>query len=98
MVVYFPVIIVAKVVNVCMKKNFHKREKKIEDKPDVHHFDVGGFWKIVWNIDEHRGQDKHTGEIDRDHGFEEKRFEEIGDMPNQIQEDSWKVNSEKNSK
>ena len=42
-----------------MDKNFNEGKKKIKDKPDVDHLDVGRFRQVVGDIDEHGGQHKH---------------------------------------
>ena len=46
-------------VHVGMDKNFNEGKKKIKDKPDVDHLDVGRFRQVVGDIDEHGGQHKH---------------------------------------
>ena len=89
--VYLAVIIIAQVINIGVEKNFHKRKKKIKDQPYVHHLDIGGLWKIVGNVDKHGRKDQHAGEVDCDHGFEEKWFKEVCAVADQIQEDGRKI-------
>ena len=46
-------------VHVCMDKNFNEGKQKIKDKPDINHLDVGSFWQVVGDINEHGGQHEH---------------------------------------
>ena len=59
--VYLPVLITAKVVNVCVKKNFHERKEQIKDKPDIHHLDVRGLGEVLRDRDEHGGEHLQAG-------------------------------------
>ena len=36
-----------------------KGDKLAEDKPDINHLDVGSFWQVVGDINEHGGQHQH---------------------------------------
>ena len=95
--VYLPVLITAKVVNVCVKKNFHERKEQIKDKPDIHHLDVRGLGEVVGHVDNHGGQDQHAGEVHSHHSFKEDGFEEVCCMAYQVQEVSWEINSQKDT-
>ena len=77
MMIHLTFIIISKIVYVSVKKNLHKRKKEVEDKPNVHHLYVGSFGKIVGHDDEHRGDDKHAGEVDSDDSFKEEGFKVI---------------------
>ena len=46
-------------VHIGMDKNFNEGKKKIKDKPNVDHLDVGSFRQVVGDIDEHGGQHQH---------------------------------------
>ena len=37
----------------CFSWNLKEGDHKVEDEPDVDHLDVGSFWKVFWDRDEH---------------------------------------------
>ena len=48
-------------IHVGVQENLYKWEQKVEDQPDIHHFDVRCLGEIVGNIDEHGSEYKNGG-------------------------------------
>ena len=48
---------------------------QVEEQPDVDHLDVGGLGEVVADVDEHRSENQHRRNIQRDHGFKEELLE-----------------------
>ena len=46
-----------------MQKYFTEGKNKVEDKPQVNHFDIGGGRQRGGDVDEHGGEDQPHGEI-----------------------------------
>ena len=71
---------------------------EVEEEPDVDHLDVGGDWEPSNHWDEHAGEHQHDGEVDSDGRFKIKRFEVVGDVSNDVEEDRGNVNRGEDAK
>ena len=67
---------------------------QVEEQPDVDHLDVGGLGKVVADIDEHRSENQHRRNIQRDHGFKEELLKIVGGMTNNVQNYCWSKHSQ----
>ena len=65
-------------VHVGRHQDVVERLDQVEEQPDVDHLNVGGFGKVVADIDEHCCEDQHRRHIQRDHGFKEELLEIVG--------------------
>ena len=81
-----------------METNLNKRNQQVKYEPYVHHFDIRSFRQIVRHVDKHGRQDEHAGKVHCDDGFKEKSFEVVCTVSNEIQENSWEINCQRNSK
>ena len=54
-----------------------------------YHLDIGRGGEGVGDGDEERREDELGGEVHRDHGLEEERFEEVCGVDDTQDEDSW---------
>ena len=78
MVVDLSLIVDLEAVHVGRHQDVVERLDQVEEQPDVDHLNVGGFGKVVADIDEHCCEDQHRRHIQRDHGFKEELLEIIG--------------------
>ena len=53
-------------------------QDQAKEQPDVDHLDVGRLGKVVADTDEHRSENQHRRNIQRDHGFKEELLEIVG--------------------
>ena len=83
---------------VSVKQDLKERNSEVKDKPHVNHLDVGGVGQLAGYGDEHRGQDEHHCQVNRDGGFKEKIFEVVCSVSYYIQQDSWQEDSEESPK
>ena len=85
------------VVNDAGEQDINEGDGEVEEEPDVNHLDVGGDWKASNNWDEHTSQDQHHREVDSDSGFKIKRFEVVGDVSNDVEENRGNIDSGQNT-
>ena len=78
MVVDLSFIVDLEAVHVGRHQDVVERLDQVEEQPDVDHLNVGGFGKVVADIDEHCCEDQHRRHIQRDHGFKEELLEIVG--------------------
>ena len=56
-----------------MEKHFTEGKNKVEDKPQVNHFDIGGGRQRGGDVDEHGGEDQHYCEVYSHHSLGKKK-------------------------
>ena len=78
MVVDLPLVVDLEVVHVGGHQDVVEGLDQVEEQPDVDHLDVGGFGKVVADIDEHCCENQHRRHIQRYHSFKEELLEIIG--------------------
>ena len=78
MVVYFTLIVHFKVVHVRRDQDVVEGLDQVEEQPDVDYLDIGGFGKVVADIDEHCSENQHRRHIQRYHSFKEELLEIVG--------------------
>ena len=76
------------VVHQGMEENRHERNQLREDEPDIDHLHVGGGGEGVRDGDEEGRENQLGGEVDRHHGLEEERFEEVRGVDNTEDQDA----------
>ena len=94
MIVDFPLPLLPHVVHEGVQQDGHEGNQLGEDQPDVDHLDVGGRREGVGDGDEEGRQDELAGQVDRHHGLEEERFEEVGGVDDTEDEDSRKISGQ----
>ena len=77
MVINLPVFIFSESVHVGVKKNDQEGKEKIEYEPNIHHLDVAGGGKAAGCADKHGRQHQHSGQVNGHYSLEEKVFEKI---------------------
>ena len=89
MVVYFSFLIIPQSIHVGVNEHHDEGIKQVEQQPHINHLHVGGLGKVVANVDEHRSENQHRRNIQRDHGFKEELLEIVGGMTNNVQNYCW---------
>ena len=89
MVVDLSFVVHLQTVHVGRHQDVVERLDQVEEQPDVDHLDVGRLRKVVANVDEHRSENQHRRNIQRDHGFKEELLEIVGGMTNNVQNYCW---------
>ena len=77
-VVDLPLVVDLEVVHVGGHQDVVEWLDQVEEQPDVDHLDVGGLWKVVADVDEHRSENQHRRHNQRYHSFKEELLEIIG--------------------
>ena len=62
-----------------------------ENKPHIDHLDIGRRGKRLGDTDKQSGQDQECGQVHCDHRLEEERFEKVGGVHNEQDEDGREV-------
>ena len=63
MVVNLTIIITPDSIHVGMEQHHYEGVEQVEQQPGIHHLHVGGLGQAVTDVDEHRRQHQHTGQI-----------------------------------
>ena len=79
---------------VCMNKDLHKGNEKVEHEPVVHHLDAGSLGQGLTHAHEHCGQHQHHRQVHRHHRLEEEGLEEVGGVDNTQDEKGGKEGGE----
>ena len=97
MVVDLSFIVHLETVHVRRRQDVVEGLDQVEEQPDVDHLDVGGLGEVVANVDEHRSENQHRRNIQRDHCFKEELLEIVGGMTNNVQNYCWSKYSQDNA-
>ena len=69
MVVDISLLLIPQGFNVSLKQDINKRLEQVEQQPYVNHLHIGSLREVVTHIDEHRRQDQHHRNIQRDYSL-----------------------------
>ena len=97
MVIDLSIFIFSKSVHVGMEKNNQKGKEKVEDQPNIYHFDVASGGEAAGRADEHGGEDKHSGNIDWYNGLKKELFKIVWGVPHKVKNDGWNKHGENNT-
>ena len=78
-------------VNGGMENDISEGQQKIENEPDLNHFDIGCLRETLHHRDQHAGQHQHYCQVHCQGGLKEERLEVVGDVSNDVEENSWDV-------
>ena len=70
MMVDLPLIIIPECVHVGVNQHHYEGVEQVKEEPDIHHLHVRGLRQVVANVDEHRSQHQHGGQVYGYHSLE----------------------------
>ena len=69
MLVYFLIFLPSQSVHVRVQQHHNERVEQVKEEPCIHHLHVGGLGQAVTDVDEHRRQHQHRGQVHSDYGL-----------------------------
>ena len=60
-----------------MQENFAERHNQVEEKPNIDHLHIGCDRKCGRDVDEHRREHKHNGQVHSHHSLERLENQQI---------------------